>query len=168
MERVEGLNTLRQTVQAEILRTEALIEGARARQSALAKSLEQAQARQNELSQITAEHDDLQRQLKLAEENYLLYKKKQEESRISDAMDHQKLLNVSVLEKAVPPPLPVNSHRPFLLVLGLVVALFTAAGAAFTADILDRKVRTECDLAAAVNLPVLAAVSKVEAYSGAQ
>lgn len=168
VERTEGLNTIRQSVEGDLLRTEALVEGARARQSGIAKVLKQAQARQNELSQITAEHNDLQRQVKLAEENYLLYKKKQEESRIADAMDRQRILNVSILEKAVPPALPVDSHLLFLFVMGLVVASFTGAGAVFAADLLDRRVRSEGDLAAAIDLPVLASVSRVQVYSGAR
>jgi uncharacterized protein involved in exopolysaccharide biosynthesis len=168
VERTEGLNTIRQSVEGDLLRTEALIAGARARQNGIAKALAQSEARQNELSQITAEHDDLQRQVKLAEDNYLLYTKKQEESRIADAMDRQRILNVSILEKAVPPALPMDSHLPFLFVMGLVVAAFAGGGAVFAADYVDRRVRNEGDLAAATNLPLLASVSKIQVYSGAR
>ncbi len=42
--------------------------------------------------------EDLQREVKAAEENYLLYLQKREEARIADALDKSHILNVAIAE----------------------------------------------------------------------
>ena len=53
-----------------------------------------------------AQQDDLVRDVKTAEDNYLLYLRKREEARISDALDSKRIVNVSIAEAATVPALP--------------------------------------------------------------
>ncbi len=73
---------------------------------------------------------ELERQVKINEENYLLYAKKTEEARISSAMDEQKLINFTVIEPASPPLAPVQSQKYAVIIIAL---LFGAAGGLFMA-----------------------------------
>ena len=64
---------------------------------------------------------ELERQFKLDEENYQLYVRKMEESRISNAMDTEKIVNLSVVGPASVPVLPVRPKILLNIILGIVV-----------------------------------------------
>ena len=160
VEQTESLNPLHQSTEAELLRTQALATGLRARRESIAQEVQRGQTGHRKLNEITAEHDDLLRQVKIAEENYLLYLKKQEESRIADAMDQHKILNVAVVEWAVPPPLPSDRYRPFLLALGLLSGLLAGIGSALTAEHRNRAVSSLAEVQELTGLPVVATLTK--------
>ena len=129
-----AVNPLRQSIEGELLRVEASISGLEAKRQQLARDLQKIRTKQLELDGITAEHDDLVRQVKLTEENYLLYQRKWEESRLADAMDAVRILNVSVVEEATPPAVPADQHKAFLMILATVLAGFGTLGLALVVD----------------------------------
>ena len=97
------------------------------------------------------------RNLKAAEENYLLYLRKQEEARISDALDHQRIVNVAIAEA---PTVPLSPSRPrwaWTLLVGVFFASVVSITLAFATDYLDPSFRTPGELQQLLNLPVLAA-----------
>ena len=67
-------------------------------------SMYQENARQ--LEQKDLAHRDLARTAKADEDNYLLYLHKREEARMADALDEQRILNVSIIETPTVPALP--------------------------------------------------------------
>jgi uncharacterized protein involved in exopolysaccharide biosynthesis len=110
-----------------------------------------------DLEQKGIVHADLVRTQKTDEDNYLLYLKKREEARMSDALDQRGILNVIVAEKPVPPVLPKGS--PFMtFVLGFFLAAIVSSGAALAVDYLDPSFRTPAEVFDELNIPVLAAV----------
>jgi uncharacterized protein involved in exopolysaccharide biosynthesis len=131
-------NPLRQSLEAESLRLESQAAGLRARREALSADLAEYRTRQSRLEEMTANHNDLERSVKIAEENYLLYQRKLEEARLGDALDQQRILNVAVLERAETPVLPASQHRAYLLIFGFFAASFGALGGAFIIDYLER------------------------------
>ncbi len=143
VDRTSALNPLRQSLKSDLLRTEAELAGLMAKRDKLAGDLRQVRAGLVKLERITAEHDDLARQVKLAEENFLLYERKREESRLADAMDREKILNVSIVEQAAPPAVPVDQHRAALLLLGAVMAALASLGLALAIDSAVPLVRAE-------------------------
>jgi len=163
VDQTDTVNPLRQSIEAELLHTETLTAGSWARRASLAKDLNYYRDRQQRLERITAEHNELQRLVKVTEDNYVLYQKKEEESRIADAMDRQKILNVSIVQRASPPALPMDRHRSLMLVLGLAVAAFAGIGLALAADYFDRPIGSVAELIAFTRLPVLATISKAGA-----
>jgi uncharacterized protein involved in exopolysaccharide biosynthesis len=100
---------------------------------------------------------DLTRAVKASEENYLLYLRKQEEARISDALDSQRIVNVAIAEAATVPALPVHSTGFFVL-LGVLIATSVSVASAFVADYIDPRLRTADEVEAVLNTPVLAAI----------
>jgi uncharacterized protein involved in exopolysaccharide biosynthesis len=120
----------------------------------------QQKANQEEVRRLEAQgvaQGDLTRNAKAAEDNYLLLLHKQEEARISDELDQQRLFNVSVVEAASVPTLPVHSAVWYLLrctFLALLCALASAAGA----DRLDPMLRTQAELESILGVPVLASL----------
>ncbi len=106
---------------------------------------------------ITQEH--LLEKEKAALENYLLYVKKQRESRLNDALDEQGIVNVAVAEWPVVPALPVLSV-PIVLVAGLLGAGAAGATSAFVADYIDPAFRDVEDVRMYFNAPVLASLPR--------
>jgi capsular polysaccharide biosynthesis protein len=95
-----------------------------------------------------------------AEESYQLYNKKQEEARIADELDQNKITNVSIAEAPVQPQLPSKPNRPVNLLLGLALGLLLAAGSVVTVELLRETVNTPRELESLFGSPVLAALPK--------
>jgi uncharacterized protein involved in exopolysaccharide biosynthesis len=129
----------------------------RARAQALAPVMETYRAKSRSLDETGVTQQDLVRAAKAAEENYLLYLQKQEEARIADALDSNRIVNVAIAEVATVPALPVRSPL-FTLFLGALLAVLFSVGFAFGADYLDPSFRTPQELRNTLNIPVLAAV----------
>lgn len=134
VDRTDAPNPLRQSIDADLLRTEAAIAGLRARRESLAQDLASNRQRLRKLDALAGEHDNIQRRLKLAEDNYLLYQKKEEESRLEEALDRQRILNVSVVENAAAPADAAPRHRAVILMIGFLIACFGGVATAFLAD----------------------------------
>jgi uncharacterized protein involved in exopolysaccharide biosynthesis len=103
---------------------------------------------------------DLIRDAKAAQDNYLLYLRKQEESRISDALDQKRIVNVAIAEAATVPALPSSPSWLLTLLVGSLLATLVSLGSAFAADYLDPTIRTPDELEQVVNVPVLSAMPR--------
>jgi len=111
------------------------------------------------LGEDAVSQDDLQSTEKAAEENYLLYVKKQEEARMADALDQRGIVNVAIAEQPVVPALP-NWSVWAALAIGLAAAGTAGTGAAFAVDYLDPALRTPEDVVKLLNAPVLASLPR--------
>jgi uncharacterized protein involved in exopolysaccharide biosynthesis len=100
---------------------------------------------------------DLSRNVKTAEDNYLLYLHKREEARISDALDRKRIVNVSIAEAASTPAFS-TMHLGWLLTAGLFAGVITGLGAAYTADRLDSSFHTPDELNRYLDIKVLASI----------
>lgn len=114
-------------------------------------------ARNLELEGI--EQADLQRNATTQQRNYLLYLKKREEARISNALDQRGILNVAVAEQPVVPALPARSP---IKTAGLTFLLgfFFSMGAGFVVDYASPSFRTPDEVAGYLDVPVLGSLPK--------
>ncbi|HVI09081.1 MAG TPA: hypothetical protein VND65_12395 [Candidatus Binatia bacterium] len=101
--------------------------------------------------------DDLTSSEKAAEDNYLLYVRKREEARMGDALDEGGIVNVAIAQAPVAPALPVWPPA-VVIAVGFVGAVVTGTGAAFAADYFDPALRTPDEVAACLEVPVLASI----------
>lgn len=99
--------------------------------------------------------DDLEHKLKDAADKYLLYSNKREQARISDALDLNGMLNVTLAEEPRVPALP---RWPIWAAtcLSFAAAFVFSTGIAFTADYLDPSFRTPSEVVHMLGSPVLA------------
>ena len=102
--------------------------------------------------------DQLQQQVDVNRQNYRLYLTKFEESRISEAMDSEKITNVSVFEPARAPREPVSPKKMLNLILAIFLGAFGGLGLAFFMEYLDDKIEKIEDVEDTLGLPVLASV----------
>jgi uncharacterized protein involved in exopolysaccharide biosynthesis len=130
-----------------------------ARATATTRNVQLYRQRALDLGQAELEQEDLLRNTKAEEGNFLLYLNKREEARISDAMDSKRMLNVAISEAPTIPALPVNSPW-FFVQLGTLLAAVISIGAAFFADYLDPSLRTADEVKQVLRIPILAAVPK--------
>jgi uncharacterized protein involved in exopolysaccharide biosynthesis len=131
----------------------------RARADALAPVVQAYQVKTRGLDEKGATQEDLVRTAKAAEQNYLLYLQKQEEARISDALDRNRIVNVAIAEAATVPALPTHSTL-FTLLLGGLLATCLSLASAYVADYVDPSFRTPQELYNTLDIPVLAAVPR--------
>jgi uncharacterized protein involved in exopolysaccharide biosynthesis len=122
------------------------------------------QAKAQKLEENGLLQQDLLREAKTNEDNYLLYLHKREEARIEEALDRTRILNVATVEKPTVPVSPVREVWVFGLV-GLLLAVAVSTGLVFTREYLDNSFRTPSDVVSELKIPVLAAVP-VSSYSG--
>ena len=141
----------------ELAKAKADLAGLQARAQATALTVQSYRANARSLERNEVVQDDLIRTVKATEENYLLYRRKQEEARISDALDRRRIINVAIAEAATVPSLP-SSHRSLTLVMGLLLAIAASMGLAFGSDYLDPTFRTPEEMTSFLNIPVLAAM----------
>jgi uncharacterized protein involved in exopolysaccharide biosynthesis len=144
-------------VDQELAKAQSDLAGYQAQASADAVIVHAYQQKALSFDQKGITQDDLTREVKAAEGNYLLYLQKREEARIQDMLDERRVLNVSIAE---PPTYPVLTlYSPLLLIsLALVFAAFIAAGAALIADYMDPSFRTPDEVREFLEVPVFASI----------
>ena len=101
--------------------------------------------------------DDLERNLKAAEDKYLLYANKREEARIGDALDDDGILNVAIAEPPRVPALPVWPLSSATL-FSFAAAGVLSTGLAFAADRFDPSFRNAEEVIRVLGSPVLASL----------
>ena len=144
-------------INEELAKAKADDQGLRARAATLRATIAQYQAKAHELDQKNLVQQDLLRRVKTEEENYLLYQRKREDARMTDALDRTRILNVSIAEEPSLPAVPTNSPWTVIL-LGAVLATSVSVGMAFTLEYTDASFRTPAEVSSDLNIPVLAAV----------
>jgi uncharacterized protein involved in exopolysaccharide biosynthesis len=112
-----------------------------------------------DLDQKAIKQSDLIREAKADEANYLLYLSKREQARTLDALDRDRVANVSIASPPMMPALPAFS--PMLVFgIGFFLAMFLSIGGAFVADYLDTSFRTPSEVTDILSVPVLASVPR--------
>ena len=150
-------NPTQSLVESELAKDRATLAGLQARAEATEEIVSRYEEQAKELDRLTLVRDDLQRNHKILEQNYLLYVSKREQARTGDLLDKNRILNVTVADDPNTPALP--SHNPLLY--GIVVTfgcLLLAAGALFAVEQFDPSFQSPLQIESALGMPVLAAI----------
>ena len=158
-EQTTDQNPTHQWIRSELARVRSERAAAFARSAALAESVRTYREKARHLDEKASAQQDLRQAVKSAEENYQLYARKQEEARISDALDRIRIANVAVADRPTVPPLPANSGRIWILALAAVLALMFGTAVTFVIDYLSPHLHTPRDVEQALKIPVLASLS---------
>ena len=97
---------------------------------------------------------DLLREVKANEDNYLLYQAKREQERTSDALDQTRIGNVAIAVPPAIPALPLYS-LPVLILIGFAGAVFLSVGAVYTKDYFDSSFHTPSQVTNILGIPVV-------------
>jgi uncharacterized protein involved in exopolysaccharide biosynthesis len=157
-EQSSDVNPIRQSLDGELARSEIQSTGLKARRDSLSVTLADYKTRLARLEGASVQEDALQRSVKVSEEHYLLYAKKQEEARIADSLDRQKIANVAIAEAPVEHYLPTKPNVPLNLALGFIIAVVAGIGGALGIEFVGGKLHTPAELEHATGFRVLATV----------
>jgi uncharacterized protein involved in exopolysaccharide biosynthesis len=148
-----------EALRSELVKSQTDLAALEARATATASLVRSYEKESQELDGKEALHQDMLRAAKADEDNYMLYLRKQEEARISDALDRQRISNVVVAEPAAVPFLPQPRWLFALLGGGLFAALVSVV-LAFAVDYWDPSFRTPEEVESILGSPVVAAIPR--------
>jgi uncharacterized protein involved in exopolysaccharide biosynthesis len=151
--------------QAELVKAQVELRALQARAAATGTVLADSRSAAQQLGTDSIKQEELLRDLKSAEDKYLLYAGKREESRIGDALDQGGILNVAIAEQPVVPALPARSEWNFAF-LALVFGGTMSTGLAFAVDYLDPAFRTPDEVVSYLGAPVLACLPQQSVIRG--
>jgi uncharacterized protein involved in exopolysaccharide biosynthesis len=139
------------------------MQASKQKEATLKETLMTFQRRLNSLSAVEMRFKELERQFKLDEENYQLYVRKTEESRISNAMDTEKIVNLSIVEPAA---VPVKPEQPKILLnigLSILLGILLSLGVTMLTEYLRHTFNKAEDVEKRLGVPVLATIREMEA-----
>lgn len=157
-----GINPTHQRLRDELLSSEAELMSLEARRKILSNQLKNYQKELENLNSIEVQHNQLQQELEIVRQNYRLYLTKSEESRIYDAMDTQKIANVSLVEPAQPPMRPVGPPKRLLILFGLFLGIFGGLGFAIFLEYLDDSLELPEDVEDFLGTSVLTSIPQLK------
>jgi uncharacterized protein involved in exopolysaccharide biosynthesis len=158
-------NLLREELEKNSYTLETLLSDLRAREPGLRQRLHDTERRLHTLRDHRYTIVNLKADADEKAYAYDLFRKKQEEARIQEAMTFQSMVSVSVVDHAVPPLQPQNGLLLPLL-LGLAGGLALASGVAVAVEYLNRRLRFEEEVERYLELPVLAVIPDLETTAG--
>jgi polysaccharide chain length determinant protein (PEP-CTERM system associated) len=130
--------------------------------AAVEQRLEAVPYRQSEFALLSRDHQ-------ATREQYESLVKRYEEARLGQNMEkEQQGERFRVLEAAVPPAGPTAPNRPRLLLMGMFLAGLLAALAVLAREQIDTSFHSADELRQFTNLPVLAAIPRLQPATGAQ
>lgn len=158
-EEATDVNPTFEWLSTELAKAQSELGALRARQAQLQSSLGAARDRGLMLEALLPQAHDLERDLKVAEDNYLSYQRKREEARISNALDTRGIVNVAVSDGPTVPLKPARPPRTLLLLLAGVAAVVGGLGVGFIANVLNPSFRSADEVYAVLNVPVISSSS---------
>jgi len=160
LEKTTALNQTHEWLTTELAKDKSALLALMARATQTSQSIQGYRQKARHLDGVQLVQENLVRDAKLAEQNYLIYSRKQEEARISDELDVQRIVNVAIAESPTVPFEPAGPGKALILLLALAVAFVCSVVVAFVVDYLDPSFRTPEEVRAFLGVPVLASVSK--------
>jgi polysaccharide biosynthesis protein PslE len=103
----------------------------------------------------------LEREIGIQDSEYRKYSENLEQERIDEALEAQRISNISVAQSATCAPKPVRPQPMLYLLAGLALGLFGGIGTAFMAEFLDGSLKTAKELEATLGLPNLASIPRL-------
>jgi uncharacterized protein involved in exopolysaccharide biosynthesis len=137
--------------QLALVKNRIRLEGARAIAAEMRRKV-------TEIAQAQVEKDMLLREVQANSEAYLLYRRKVEEARISEAMDESRIMNVSIAEGASQRGMPVGPPKNLSLLFAVMVGLVSGLGGAFLREFFDSSIKSEREVRAVIDVPVLGSI----------
>jgi Mrp family chromosome partitioning ATPase len=141
-----GLSAAHQQVRSSLLSEQATLSALEAKSRVLQADLDRAREKLKELNDHEVNISQLERQMVVAESNFKKYSESREQARIDQALEMDRISNISIVQQPTFVATPVGPNRPLNLVIGILLGLFGAIGAAVGGELLDQSIRTPKDV----------------------
>ena len=153
-----GINTTHQQLNLDFIKEMGNLSSLEAKSRVLKTQQEAARAELTDLNNTEVKMVNLQRELSLLDVKYRKYSDNLEQVRIDQAMETNKISNISVVQAATASLKPVRPRKALNLALGLFLGIFGGIGLAFFSEYLDHSLRTPQDVEEKLDLQVLASI----------
>lgn len=163
---VDQIEMLRGEVRKEVgkaIQTDELeLESLRIKKESLDNKISELQLEASELHQKEKKLLELQREVNLHKENYVLYSGKTEDARMYNERKNRGLANVSIADSANVPDRPTSPNRILLVGISLFLGFFAAMCMPFILEVLDHKLKTADDVEKLLDLPVVCSLPELK------
>jgi len=132
-----GKNPIYEQIELDIVRTSAENSALVARKAAIEQQIAEIENELRSLDLRDKELQEIERDIRNFRQNYDTYVARAEEARISEAMDEQRMVNISVIESAAVPTKPVAPRKTFIIALAIVFGIAAGLGLAFLVEYLS-------------------------------
>ncbi|MFO0928096.1 MAG: hypothetical protein U0736_13840 [Gemmataceae bacterium] len=156
----KGPNRLHEEAQLALLRQEPQLKAVRMKVTALRAQLATERKALAELNRNELRIARLQRDYDLELAQHRKYAESMEQMQIDQALQTEKISNISVVQPATLDPLPIKPKWTTNLGIGLVLALAGSMSLAVLLESLDRTLRSPRQVAGRLQLPVLASIDR--------
>jgi uncharacterized protein involved in exopolysaccharide biosynthesis len=143
----------------DLAKTQADLASQQATVAASGKAIQAMQDQMVQLDQKAVTQQDLEREVKADEDNYLLYLSKREQERTSSALDQSKIGNVALAIPPVIPALPLYSDKAVVLV-SILAAMLLALIMVYGAEYYDNSFQTPAQVIDSLGIPVVISMAK--------
>lgn len=161
----KGLNTTYVSLQSKLLSEQANMSSLEAQVKTLGTKLADAQKKLIAFNDIEVKIKALTREIEIEEENYRKYAENLEQARIDDALENDKISNISILQAATLPVIPESSGRMITLILGLAFGIFGGIGIAFVSEYADHSIKNPKQAEDKLGLSTLTCIPYVPMFS---
>jgi uncharacterized protein involved in exopolysaccharide biosynthesis/Mrp family chromosome partitioning ATPase len=157
----KGLNEAHQQVKKDLLAEEALLASLQAKSGALKEQFRNTKQELKKLNDAEVRIDQLERELGIQKANYRKYADNLEQARIDQALEMEKISNLSVVQRATYPVKSIKPRKKLNLALGLFLGLLGGLGLAFFSEYMDHSFKKPEDVQEHLQLATLAAIPRL-------
>jgi uncharacterized protein involved in exopolysaccharide biosynthesis len=151
-------NPVKHEFQAGIEQQAAQISGLEARNQFLRGPASELEKEMRTLSLGMDSLEEVEREFRRAEQDYLLYSKKLEEARMSEELDALRAANVSLVAPPETPIKPVAPKKLFLMGIAMVASLFLGVAMAALIETTEDRILDESSVLDMAGVPCLGTV----------
>ena len=155
-----GPNPTYQNLHLALLTESAAVSALQAKANALKTKLQEAQKRLETLTADEVEISRLLREVDIRETSYRKYSENLEQVRIDHALESEKISNISVVQPATLPALPIGNSKLVIYVLGFILSILGTASVALYSAYFDHSVMTPEQVAQRLELPTLTSIPR--------
>jgi uncharacterized protein involved in exopolysaccharide biosynthesis/Mrp family chromosome partitioning ATPase len=151
-----GINENYQKIQLDLLTEQSNLSSLQGRAAVLKTQIESGRGELSNLNDTEMQLAQLERELETQKSNYRKYSDSLEQARIDQALELEKISNISIVQPASYPVKPIRPKKLLNLALGLFLGLFGGLGLAFFSEYQDHSFKKPEDVDNRLHLPVLA------------
>jgi uncharacterized protein involved in exopolysaccharide biosynthesis len=152
------VNPAWQQVQSSLVENRIERNALKAKAEALTQNIADLRGQLKEVEALDVPFNAIEEAVDQARSNFELYSEKRDQAQIEDAMDERKIMNVGIAERPTSTFHPASPRPVFNAAVGLMSALFLAAGAIYLAEMTRDSFATPQELNSFSRFPVLATV----------
>ena len=158
----KGLNEAYQKLAIDLSDEEANYVAVDAKLNAMNDLLTQAEHDLKQINDYEVTISNLQRELNLNESVFQKYADNQEQARIDQALEFEKISNISVVQKATLPIEPISPRKFRNILMGIFVGIFGGLTVAFVFEYFDHSFNKPQDVEQRLGLPTLASIPRLQ------